>query len=48
LPELDITNTPHSQHGGHTQEAIFSLATKAGQEEQRQGRTTLQKVAALI
>jgi hypothetical protein len=48
LPDLNATKMPLSQHGGHTQITIFSLATEAGQEEQRQSRTSLQVVAALI
>jgi hypothetical protein len=48
LLDLNVTNMPLSQQGGHTQITVFSLATEAGQEEQLQSRTTLQEVAALI
>jgi hypothetical protein len=37
-----------SQHCVSTENTVFSLATKAGQEEQQQSRTILWKAAALI
>jgi hypothetical protein len=42
------TDRPLSQQGCRTRNTIFSLATEAGQEEQKKGKASLQEAAALI